>query len=234
MDRWSDGKICVDLDVDWYLDPAVRCSNCQQLFITAASQKPNTWGFNIPKDIKFHGAKPLDLEDCQLIMSDKAMLTTIGSFNSFYWFMDSGINYTNEAANLLAGEISMRLAIWSKLNDRVRYQNHVFTPDERELFRANARALLKLIPKNANAELFLLKAELHRNMGQFLNSLLILSKIDSTASRFTKKRIIRLNLLMRRKLAKLNRVPFRRTPFGQKVQQLKYRVEDFFDSFRRK
>jgi uncharacterized C2H2 Zn-finger protein len=237
LDHWSDGKLCVDITVDYYLDPVVRCTNCAQLFVTAKANTKNIWGFNIPKDIKFHAAHPLTLEDCQTILKDESMLRSIGIFPALYWFMDTEIDTANNEGIRLAGEISMRIAIWTKLNDLKRYQDYTFTKTEKQLYQENDRTLLRIIPNQVtDQELLLTKAELHRNLGQFLKSLLTLRRIKSSSNKYARKRMIRLNLLLNPKLAKLNRVLFRRTKLGRTLEQVKYKLDDLVDwfSFRKK
>jgi hypothetical protein len=219
--------------VNDYLDPVVRCTNCAQLFITAKAHTKNVWGFNIPKDIKFHPATPLSMEDCLTALNDEGMLSSIGLFPALHWFMDSEIDPADNQTTKMAGEICMRLAIWSKLNDLKRYEKYTFTKGEKHLYKENARALVRIIPNQIeDSELLLYKAELHRNLGQFLKSLLTLQKVKSTSGKYTRKRLIRLNLLLNTKLAKLNRVLFRRTKLGRTLEQTKYRLEDLVDWFR--
>jgi hypothetical protein len=197
----------LDISVDDYLDPGIRCANCKQLFVTAAAQTRNQWGYSIPNDIKFFPAQPLTLEESFVVLKEESLLTTIGTYSSFHLYMDTGIDPKDKEAIRLAGEISMRLAIWTKLNDLRRYKKYTFTKDEKQLYKENARALVRILPNQIkDSELLLYKAELHRNLGQFLRSLLTLQKVKSTSGKYTRKSLIRLNLLLNTKLAKLNRV----------------------------
>jgi hypothetical protein len=232
LDHWSDGKYCLDISVDDYLDPVMRCAGCKQLFVTAAAQTKNQWGYSIPKDIKFCPAQPLALEESFAVLKEENLLTTIGTYSSFHWYTDTDIDPTDKAAIRQAGEISMRLAIWTKLNDLRRYEKYSFTKDENQLYIENAQLLLRIIPNAADSEVQLIKAELHRNLGQFIKSLLTLRRIKSSSTKYARKRMVRLNLLLNPNLTKLNRVLFRRTKLGRTLEQLKYKLEDLVDWFR--
>lgn len=221
--------------MNWSIDPVIRCVACKQLFVAATAGMPNKWGFNIPKDIEFRGVQPLSLIDCLEVLKHEDLLHSIGGVYAFNWYMDYEIDLDDKQVILQAGEITMRLTVWHKLNDLIRYNERVkLSTEQKQLFKENARRLIAIIPsKIIDYELMMQKAELHRNLGQFLQSLVILRKIKSPSARISRSNMIKLNLLLNRRLADVGYRPFNRSKPGRRLQQWKYQIEDFFARFKR-
>ena len=180
---WSDG-VTTDGMTGADPDPLVHCNDCHQFFAVRNAFIKNTWGYNLPKDKTFHRATPLALDDCLKILHDHALVTTLEN-----------------------GLPMVRLMIWKKLNDKIREEGYeALSPEERILMSENISELLPLIQisdDDLDETPLLWKAELHRNLGQFMKSIKVLQKIRQGSLQAAKNKMIFLNLIRNRKLVKL-------------------------------
>jgi len=81
-------------------------------------------------------------------------------------------------------DISLRLDLWRAFNDRVRNnsENDITVPwknpDEKTAYETNCRELLILMNEDNNDTFYLLRAELHRNLGEFDECKRIMQKVS--------------------------------------------------------
>ena len=220
---WSDGVRCNEVTVHWVFDPVVRCVNCQQLFMTFYSRVPNKWGFSIPKDIKFHSTPPLSIKDCLEILENEEFIKGLGKTQSYNIEWETGEPVNDESLIRQLGLLSIRMMIWAKLNDKIRYDDsYQFTTEEQSLYQSNLQEMLRIFPDQPLAsEYSIWKAEIHRNVGQFLKSFRILLRTKSTRdNRIGIRKLLWQNLLFNRKLVCLSIPRRKKSWIGLRLREL--------------
>ena len=183
-----------------YEDPVVRCNDCHQLFAGRKAVVPNRWGFALPKDKKFYRAQPITLDDCREVLNNQPLLLEIGEP---IFYESENAEQKNQLA-LREGTMRIRMLIWRKLNDITRECETTLSQEQQTWFLENARALLPLLPGpvyDQNALLW--KAELHRNLGEFVKSRRALGQVTEKSLRKTKRKMLLLTWLRNSKLVKL-------------------------------
>ena len=194
---WSDGVLTDGMTGSEY-DPIICCRGCGHFFTPAEGWVKNTWGYSLPKDIKFFGSGSVTVDEALAVLNNEPLLQKIGAAAS---------PKTNVEKAGLSGQFQVRLLIWRRLNDKIRERGYAqLTQVESARLHENTKALIPLIEfgtVDSDQAPILWKAELQRNLGEFRKSITTLVEVHQRSFRGAKRKMILLNLVRNRHLVRL-------------------------------